>query len=73
MSREERETREVTHHDSAAATARVSVAELDLVRRLLFASANLTIAVLESDAALVSEEVLEKARHVQALYGELRG
>ena len=63
----------MTYDDSAAATARVSVAELDLVRRLLFASANLTIAVLESDAALVSEEVLEKARHVQALYGELRG
>ena len=64
---------EVTHHDSPAATARVSLAELDLVRRLLFAAASLTIAVLESDAALVSDEVLEKARHLQALYGELAG
>ena len=68
---QERAIRESTHHDDPAATVRVSVAELDLVRRLLFASANLTIAVLESDSALVSDEVLERARHVQALYGEL--
>jgi hypothetical protein len=43
------------------------------VRRLLFAAGNLAICVLESDAALVSDEVLEKARHLQALYGELAG
>ena len=61
----------MTHQDNPAATVRVSIAELDLVRRLLFASASLTIAVLDSDAALVSDEVLEKARHIQALYGEL--
>ena len=54
-------------------TVRVSAAELQLVRRLLFASGNLAIAVLESDAALVADEILEKARHLQALYGELAG
>lgn len=54
-------------------TIRVSVVELELVRRLVFAAGNLAISVLESDADLVSDEVLEKARHLQALYGELAG
>ena len=65
------ETGEVTQ--TAGATVRVSVAELELVRRLLFAGGNLAICVLETDAALVSDEVLEKARYLQALYGELAG
>ena len=57
----------------AGETVRVSVVELELVRRLLFAAGNLAICVLESDTALVSDEMLEKARHLQALYGELGG
>ena len=61
----------MTEGERAGETVRVSVAELELVRRLLFAAGNLAICVLESDAALVSDEVLEKARHLQALYGEL--
>ena len=61
----------VTQGERPAETVRVSVAELELVRRLLFAAGNLAICVLESDRALVSDEVLEKARHLQALYGEL--
>jgi hypothetical protein len=63
----------VTRGESAGETVRVSVAELEFVRRLLFAAGNLAICVLESDAARVSDEVLEKARHLQALYGELAG
>jgi hypothetical protein len=63
----------VTEGERAGKTVRVSVAELELVRRLLFAAGNLVICVLESDAALVSDEVIEKARHLQALYGELVG
>ena len=57
--------------ERAGETVRVSVVELELVRRLLFAAGNLAISVLESDVALVSEEAVEKARHLQALYGEL--
>jgi hypothetical protein len=57
----------------AAETVRVSVAELELVRHLLFAAGNLAVCVLESDAALVSDQVLEKARHLQAIFGELAG
>ncbi len=63
----------MTQGERAGKTVRVSVAELELVRRLLFAAGNLVICVLESDAALVSDDVLEKARHLQALYGELAG
>jgi hypothetical protein len=63
----------VTQGERAGKTVRVSVTELELVRRLLFVAGNLAICVLESDAALVSDEVLEKARHLQALYGELAG
>ena len=57
--------------ERAGETVRVSVVELELVRRLLFAAGNLAICVLESDVALVSEEAVKKARHLQALYGEL--
>ena len=63
----------MTQGEAAGETVRVAVAELEVVRRVLFAAANLAICVLESDAALVSDEVLEKARYVQALYGELAG
>ena len=63
----------MTQAEGAGETVRVSLVELELVRRLLFAAGNLVICVLESDAALVSDEVLEKARHLQALYGELAG
>jgi hypothetical protein len=63
----------VKQREKAGETVRVSVAELEIVRRLLFAAGNLVICVLESDAALVSDEVIEKARHLQALYGELAG
>ena len=61
----------MTERERAGETVRVSVAELELVRHLLFAAGNLAICVLDSDAVLVSDEVLEKARHLQALYGEL--
>jgi hypothetical protein len=61
----------VTQGERAAQTVRVSVVELELVRNLLFAAGNLAICVLESHAALVPDEVVEKARHLQALYGEL--
>ena len=63
----------VTRGEGTGETVRVSVAELELVRRLLFAAGNLAICVLETDATLVSDEVLEKARYLQALYGELAG
>ena len=63
----------VTQARRAGETVRVSVVELELVRRLLFAAGNLAICVLESDTALVSDEMLEKARHLQALYGEFAG
>ena len=63
----------VTQGEAPVDTIRVSVVELELVRRLVFAAGNLAISVLESDADLVSDEVLEKARHLQALYGELAG
>ncbi len=63
----------MTQGERPAETVRVSVAELELVRRLLFAAGNLAICVLESDAALVSEDILEKARHLQAIYGEVAG
>ena len=58
-------------NERAGRTVRVSVVELELVRRVLYAAANLTIAVLESDETLVSDEVAAKARDVQALYAEL--
>ena len=64
---------EVTGGDRPGETVRVSVLELELVRRLVFAAGGLAISVLESDTALVPDEVLEKARHLQALYGELAG
>ena len=63
----------MTEGERAGETVRVSVAELELVRRLLFAAGNLAISVLERDPALVADEVLERARHLQALYGELAG
>jgi hypothetical protein len=63
----------MTEGERAGETVRVSVAELELVRRLLFTAGNLAICVLESDATLVADEVYEKARHLQALYGELAG
>ena len=63
----------MTQGEGTGSTVRVSVAELELVRRLLFVAGNLAISVLERDAALVPQEVYEKALHVQALYGELAG
>jgi hypothetical protein len=63
----------VTQGERAAETVRVSAAELEIVRRLLFAAGNLAVSVLEADAALVPDEVLERARHLQAVYGELAG
>ena len=63
----------MTHGRGVGPTVRVSVAELELVRRLLFVAGNLAICVLEADAGLVSDEVYEKALHLQALYGELAG
>ena len=67
----EARSEKVTPGQGAVETVRVSVAELEVVRRLLFAAGALAISVLESDTALVSDEVLEKARHLQAVYGEL--
>jgi hypothetical protein len=63
----------VTQVERPGETVRVSVGELEIVRRLLFAAGNLAVSVLETDAALVPDEVLETARHLQALYGELAG
>ena len=51
-------------------TVLVSVVELEIVRRLLVAAANLTIGVLES-ADGIPVAVGERARDVQALFGEL--
>ena len=52
-------------------TVLVSVVELEIVRRLLVAAANLTIGVLESDDGGIPVAVGERARDVQALFGEL--
>jgi hypothetical protein len=54
-------------------SVRVSVVEVEFVRRLVVAAATLTIAVLESDEGLVCSEVVERAKDVQALYAELVG
>ncbi len=63
----------MTEDERAGETVRVSVGELEVVRRLLFAAGNLAVSVLETDAALVPDDVYEKARHLQAVYGELAG
>ncbi len=60
----------MAHRAEPSETVRVSVAEVEFARRLAVAAANLTIAVLESDAGLVSDDVVERARYVQALYAE---